>query len=133
MVEELWFLVILFNCYSAFFTTILLLHTFIFNGTDCSLTWLCFSVFQTVKAIEQFGAVVEELLIKHGKKIIGECLCLKEFDWKEKTLRGLDKFLRENPHLVHFGFLVGDGRMYVVISDICDFFSFEEQKLNSTH
>lgn len=27
---------------------------------------------QTVKAIEQFGAVVEEMLIKHGKKIIGE-------------------------------------------------------------
>lgn len=31
-----------------------------------------FSVLQTVKAIEQFGAVVEEMLIKHGKKIIGE-------------------------------------------------------------
>lgn len=27
---------------------------------------------QTVKAIEQFGAVVEEMLVKHGKKIIGE-------------------------------------------------------------
>lgn len=27
---------------------------------------------QTVKAIEQFGAAVEELLMKHGKKIIGE-------------------------------------------------------------
>lgn len=27
--------------------------------------------FQTVKAIEEFGAVIEELLVKHGKKIIG--------------------------------------------------------------
>lgn len=27
---------------------------------------------QTVKAIEQFGGVIEEMLIKHGKKIIGE-------------------------------------------------------------
>lgn len=33
--------------------------------------------FQTVKAIEQFGAVVEELLIKHGKKIIDEQFVLK--------------------------------------------------------
>ena len=32
--------------------------------------------FQTVKAIEQFGAVVEDLLMKHGKKIIGECVCV---------------------------------------------------------
>jgi len=31
----------------------------------------------TVKAIEQFGAVVEELLIKHGKKIIDEQFVLK--------------------------------------------------------
>lgn len=29
---------------------------------------------QTSKAIEQFGAVVEDMLIKHGKKIIGECV-----------------------------------------------------------
>lgn len=28
-------------------------------------------VFQTVKAIEEFGAVIEQLLVKHGKKIIG--------------------------------------------------------------
>ena len=38
-----------------------------------------FSV-QMVKSIEQFGVVVEEMLIKHGKKIIGEsvwvCVCL---------------------------------------------------------
>ncbi|XP_013880012.1 very long-chain specific acyl-CoA dehydrogenase, mitochondrial [Austrofundulus limnaeus] len=31
----------------------------------------------TVKAIEQFGAVIEELLIKHGKKIIDEQFVLK--------------------------------------------------------
>ncbi|TWW63060.1 very long-chain specific acyl-CoA dehydrogenase, mitochondrial isoform X2 [Takifugu flavidus] len=31
----------------------------------------------TVKAIEQFGAVVEEMLIKHGKKIIDEQFVLK--------------------------------------------------------
>uniref|UniRef100_A0A673CWY8 Very long-chain specific acyl-CoA dehydrogenase, mitochondrial n=1 Tax=Sphaeramia orbicularis TaxID=375764 RepID=A0A673CWY8_9TELE len=31
----------------------------------------------TVKAIEQFGTVVEELLIKHGKKIIGNSFVLK--------------------------------------------------------
>lgn len=31
-----------------------------------------FFFLQTVKAVEQFGAVVEEMLIKHGKKIIGE-------------------------------------------------------------
>ncbi|KAM9335648.1 very long-chain specific acyl-CoA dehydrogenase, mitochondrial [Symphorus nematophorus] len=31
----------------------------------------------TIKAIEQFGAVVEELLIKHGKKIIDEQFVLK--------------------------------------------------------
>ncbi|XP_028330108.1 very long-chain specific acyl-CoA dehydrogenase, mitochondrial [Gouania willdenowi] len=31
----------------------------------------------TVKAIEQFGAVVEELLVKHGKKIIDEQFVLK--------------------------------------------------------
>lgn len=31
-----------------------------------------FFFLQTVKAIEQFGAVIEEMLIKHGKKIIGE-------------------------------------------------------------
>lgn len=28
--------------------------------------------FKTIQAIEQFGAVIEELLLKHGKKIIGE-------------------------------------------------------------
>ncbi|XP_005804828.1 very long-chain specific acyl-CoA dehydrogenase, mitochondrial [Xiphophorus maculatus] len=31
----------------------------------------------TVKAIEQFGAVIEELLVKHGKKIIDEQFVLK--------------------------------------------------------
>lgn len=31
----------------------------------------------TVKAIEQFGGVIEELLIKHGKKIIDEQFILK--------------------------------------------------------
>lgn len=31
----------------------------------------------TIKAIEQFGAVIEELLIKHGKKIIDEQFVLK--------------------------------------------------------
>ncbi|CAG5929199.1 unnamed protein product [Menidia menidia] len=31
----------------------------------------------TVKAIEQFGAVIEELLVKHGKKIIDEQFILK--------------------------------------------------------
>lgn len=36
---------------------------------------------QTVKAIEQFGQVIEELLIKHGKKIIGECVHVRK---KEK-------------------------------------------------
>lgn len=35
-----------------------------------------FSVLQTVKAIEQFGAVTEDMLIKHGKKIIGESVCM---------------------------------------------------------
>lgn len=34
-------------------------------------SFLFFPFPQTVKAIEQFGAVTEELLIKHGKKIIG--------------------------------------------------------------
>lgn len=34
--------------------------------------FLFFFFSQTVKAIEQFGVVVEEMLIKHGKKIIGE-------------------------------------------------------------
>uniref|UniRef100_A0A8C7XPG8 Very long-chain specific acyl-CoA dehydrogenase, mitochondrial n=1 Tax=Oryzias sinensis TaxID=183150 RepID=A0A8C7XPG8_9TELE len=33
--------------------------------------------FQTVKAIEEFGAVIEELLVKHGKKIIDEQFVLK--------------------------------------------------------
>ncbi|XP_016334395.1 very long-chain specific acyl-CoA dehydrogenase, mitochondrial-like [Sinocyclocheilus anshuiensis] len=31
----------------------------------------------TVKAIEQFGAVIEELLLKHGKRIIDEQFVLK--------------------------------------------------------
>ena len=30
---------------------------------------------QMVKSIEQFGVVVEDMLIKHGKKIIGESVC----------------------------------------------------------
>lgn len=38
---------------------------------------LAYSGDLTVKAIEQFGAVVEELLIKHGKKIIDEQFVLK--------------------------------------------------------
>lgn len=33
--------------------------------------WLL-SVLQLVKAIEQFGGVVEDQLLKHGKKIVGE-------------------------------------------------------------
>lgn len=36
-----------------------------------------FFLLKTVKAIEQFGAVIEELLLKHGKRIIGErCVCI---------------------------------------------------------
>lgn len=38
----------------------------------CALAFFFFFFLQTVKAIEQFGAVVEEMLIRHGKKIIGE-------------------------------------------------------------
>uniref|UniRef100_A0A8C5GB90 Very long-chain specific acyl-CoA dehydrogenase, mitochondrial n=1 Tax=Gouania willdenowi TaxID=441366 RepID=A0A8C5GB90_GOUWI len=50
-------------------TNLHLLFFFIFTPSD--------SDSQTVKAIEQFGAVVEELLVKHGKKIIDEQFVLK--------------------------------------------------------
>ena len=56
------------------------------NFPHCFAVHRCFSVSQTVKAIEQFGAVIEELLVKHGKRIIGKLtlcsakeLCLSEF------------------------------------------------------
>lgn len=42
-----------------------------------SLKPVFFFFLKTVKAIEQFGAVIEELLLKHGKRIIGEhCVCI---------------------------------------------------------
>lgn len=54
-------------------------RTWIFTLVDVSLCvcvcmhdhWLL-SVLQLVKAIEQFGGVVEDQLLKHGKKIVGE-------------------------------------------------------------
>ncbi|KAM7366301.1 hypothetical protein PAMP_015751 [Pampus punctatissimus] len=50
----------------------------IFEGTnDILRLFVALNGFQTVKAIEQFGAVIEELLIKHGKKIIDEQFVLK--------------------------------------------------------
>lgn len=53
---------------------------FLLSATVCvfpnALHFFFVSAFQTVKAIEQFGGVIEELLIKHGKKIIGERVCV---------------------------------------------------------
>ena len=66
------------NIISKYFKDSVITHfnaikSFLLHRHVASHSELCvFSALQTVKALEQFGAVTEELLVKHGKKIIGK-------------------------------------------------------------
>lgn len=78
------------------------------SDCSCLFNYLSLYPFKTVKAIEQFGSVVEELLIKHGKKIIGEFLLLCKHFFKP--------FVRYNPASLQMSSLFWRGWLTVPLT-----------------